>query len=169
MTLTKTNSAQATVVDESELEAKRFWRDFKERTQYVDLDINYGDITRYYDEATGSSGADELSYGKEAKKQVREIFNRYRLPMPATYAELRANHLFLERVEQARHTLLLYAPRQYELGLSTLKTVDRSVEPEVLAYLRDGLDGLVKHLRIHRTFKRNARVYDESEELRWLE
>lgn len=155
-------------VDKSELESRRFWRDFKDRTQHVDLDINYEDISRYHDEANGPSSDDLISLGKLAEVQVRAVFERYGFPLPTTWAELRANHLFVQRIERARQALLPYAPRHFEAGLHLLRSVYPTVRSEVIAYLRDDLEGLKRHLREKGAFKRNARAYDESGELGWV-
>lgn len=155
--------APSKVANKSELESRRFWKDFKDRTQYVDLDINYSDITRYHDVARGPLSADPISLGSEAAVQVRKVFERYGFPMPATWAELRANHLLVQRIEQARQSLLPYAPRHFKAGLHLLRSVYPTVQSEVIAYLRDDLEGLKRHLREKGAFKHNALAYDESD------
>ena len=142
--------------------SKKFWRDLKARTGHVDTFIDYGDVTRYAEEAANDSGAGEVSFGTIAREQVQRVFGRYGFPPPATWSELRGNHLFLERVERVHRMLVVGFSRYPQAGLELLASKHSDIQAEVRAYLDGGLEGLVRHLRETAAFQRNAQRYNEA-------
>ncbi|MBC8737119.1 hypothetical protein F6X40_09890 [Paraburkholderia sp. UCT31] len=151
-----------TVID---FKSKAFWKELNERFDCMRTDINYGGITRHMSAANQTAG-DEITLDAETGPAVKELFPRYGFPgEPKTWAEFRAVHAYIERVEEAVDTFRIGFRNIPQHGIDFLRDKYSDVFAVVMAIVEGDYAKVAAMHKRCRTFQRLVRDYDELAEL----
>ncbi|KVD63265.1 hypothetical protein [Burkholderia ubonensis] len=154
-------TSTATVIN---IKSKIFWKrlaDSLQREYGVEVGrttINYSGITRH------RSQHDHVTFDAATAVRVRELFAKYGFPEPETWAEFRAAHRYIDKVEEQVDTIKIGYPHIPQVGVDFVRDTYPEVFEAAMFALIGDYKGLATWHSQQGTFERLAREYDEGKD-----
>jgi hypothetical protein len=148
-----------------DFKSKAFWKQLEKRFDLLRAEIKYAGITRQ-ESAANQTASDPITFDAETASAVKALFSKYGFPTePRTWAEFRAPHAYIERIEEAVDTFRIGFPHIPQLGIEFLRSKYSDVVDVAMLIIEDRYEEVASFHKKRKTYEKLVRNYDELAEL----